>query len=158
MIFYQRMADQPSCADTEKMLDRGLRKTCCLQFFLKGGKHLFAKVFMDASVGFESRIMDGGHIGFLIRKMLNGMVFKILDRFLAGKVAFFLSMSEIKQFIENVEQFFVFFVYNVHSDIILFIPHQTIFHVSSSRSGISFYILFYSEEKVRKYDIYLHFF
>ena len=49
------------------------------------------------------RIINRGHINFLINKMLNGVVFKILDCFLADPLTFFFLLSNIKQLIKNTK-------------------------------------------------------
>ena len=132
MVLDQCMSNQPACTYAEEMLDGGLGITCQLPLVLQGREHTFPEVPVDALMGFKSGVIYGGHIGFLIRKMLDSVVFKVLYRLLAGKVAFLFLISEIEQLIENAEKLFVFFVDDVHSQVIPFIPYQTIFHMSSS--------------------------
>ncbi len=100
-----------------------------LQLVFKSGERPFPEILMDASVSRKSRIIYRGHIGFLIRKMLNGMILKVFYGLLAGKMAFFFCVSKVKQLVENAEELLVLFVDNVHSYIIIVLPYQTASHI-----------------------------
>ncbi len=103
-----------------------------LQFLVQGREHPFPEIPVDALVSRQSRVMDRVHVGFLIRKMLDGMVFEVFDCLLAGELAFLITVSKSKQLIENTEELFVFPVDDVHAYIVSFFPYQTISHIFSS--------------------------
>ncbi len=115
------------------------------QFAFQGRQHPFPEIFVDAPVGLESRIMDGGHIGFLVRKVLYSVFLKVFYRFLAGKATFFFRMSKAKQLIQNTEQLSMFSVDDFDTYIIPFLPSQIISHMHSSRRdfGTVFSACFY---------------
>ena len=64
--------------------------------------------------------------------MLDSVILEVLYCLLAGKLAFFLFMYKVEQFIENAKELFVLLVDDEHSCVISLIPFQTRFHVLSS--------------------------
>ena len=98
MIFDHNVFVQPSDTDADKMPYRFSGIILLFHFFFQCRKRIMAHIVMQFLMQLISRIPYGLHVGFFLRKMLQRIVFEVLNALPARMLLFLFLFVQHNQF------------------------------------------------------------